>query len=647
MISSILLLLIIFSGSLLGAVRFRRRFEAIIPITCISIVLVLFLFGLLGQMLWGVYAVIVVALGIYVYGGCLCLVAPPSERKEHSRCLARNLFTPGLFIFLAYFCFFYLGDFNLRATVTDEFTHWMYCIKTTTYLNDFSTNPAAYSAYPSYPPGMCLFQYFFQKIYLLTKPGMPFSEWRAYLAYQVLLVSLGMPFLQRLSFKRPLEMLLNASIPIFIHLPFFFGYNFAGVMIDAFVGAAAGYSFAMVLLGSDSDYLTPISVSMYCAMLVLSKDVGMFFACFAAVAYLLRCLFVLSARKSPSEPGNTCRSVLLMGLPMASALMAKLLWKIKVATSGCFIQFNNRIDLLSYTKMFFLHNDSTYRQTVVDRFKEAFFSYRIFYYPVPVTYFFAFCLFTLLLVLAIWGLIRRGFPKEATVSTALLLYLSLCIYIYSMGATYVYNFIEREALELASYDRYIRMSFLAVWIVIWLTFCCLISQIKSSVRSSLWALVCLTALYAVTPVHDVLAFITREDVDQSYVCRGKFIPLAELLEDSCGEGDRIYLICQSDVHHARLAMRLNAYPSHLSSSMGERFGPNDTKIDDIQFRNVSPGDWWSCLCSNYDYVAILTADDYFINTYGALFEDDAEIADNTLFRVDSEKGMLIKCAPLP
>ena len=94
-------------------------------------------------------------------------------------------------------------------------------------------------------------------------------------------------------------------------------------------------------------------------------------------------------------------------------------------------------------------------------------------------------------------------------------------------------------------------------------------------------------------------------------------------------------------------MRLNAYPSHLSSSMGERFGPNDTKIDDIQFRNVSPGDWWSCLCSNYDYVAILTADDYFINTYGTLFEDDAEIADNTLFRVDSEKGMLIKCAPLP
>ena len=646
MISTLFLLLILLSGSLLAAVRFQRRFESMIPVTCIGIVLILFLFGLMGQLLWGVYAVIAAALGIYIYVGCLCLTAPPSEQAEYRSRLARNLFTPGLLIFLAYFCFFYLCDFNLQATITDEFTHWMYCVKTTTYLNDFSTNPASYSNFPSYPPGMCLFQYFFQKIYLLTKPGMPFSEWRAYLAYQILMVSLGMPFLQRLSFRRPLEMLLNASVLLFIHLPFFFGYNFAGVMIDTFVGTAAGYTFAMVLLGDDSDRLMPISVSMYCVILVLSKDVGMFFACFAGIAYLLKGLFLQPVRKSPSGPVHRCRSLLLAGLPLFSTLMAKLLWKVKVVTSGCYIQFNNRIDLLSYTKMFFLHNDSTYRQTVVDRFKEAFFSFRVLYYPVPVTYFFAFCVITLLLILAIWSLIRRGFPKGATVSTAVLLFLCLCVYIYSMGATYVYNFTETEALELASYDRYIRMSFLAVWIVVWLAFCRLISQIKAPVRSALWIIVCLTALCAVTPVHDVLAFITRDDVGQSYIIRRQFTPLTELLKDNCGEDDKIYLICQENVDNAALIMRMNAYPTHLSSSLGERFGPEDTRIDGVQFRNVSPADWWSCLCPNYDYVAIFTADDYFLNTYADLFEDSAEIGDNTLFRVDPEKGVLVKCAPL-
>ena len=645
MISTFLLLLILLSGSVLSAVRLHRRFESMIPVTCIGIVLIVFLFGLLGQLLLGVYAVIAAALGIYIYVGCLCLIAP--ERTEYRGRLARNLFTPGFFLFLACFCFFYLCDFNLQATVTDEFSHWMYCVKTTTYLNDFSTNPAAYSSFPSYPPGMCLFQYFFQRIYLLTKPGMPFSEWRAYLAYQILMVSMGMPFLQRLSFRRPLEILLNASVLLFIHLPFFFGYNFAGVMIDTFVAVAAGYTFAMVLLGDDSDRLTPISAAMYCTMLVLSKDVGMFFACFAGIAYLLKGLFLWSVRRSPFEPLHRCRSLLLTGLPLASSLTAKLLWKMEVVTSECSVRFNSKIDLLSYTEMFFLHNDGTYRQTVVDRFKEAFFSFRILYSPVPITYFFAFCVITLLLVLVVCGLVRGGLPRRATVSTAVLLFLCLCIYVYSMGATYVYNFTEAEALELASYDRYIRMSFLAVWIVIWLAFCRLISQIKAPVRSTLWIVVCLTALYAITPVHDILAFVTRDDVGQSYSIRKQFTPLTELLKDNCGEDDKIYLICQENVDNAALIMRMNAYPIHLSSSLGERFGPEDTRIDGVQFRNVSPADWWSCLRTDYDYVAILAADDYFINTYAALFEDSAEIGDNTLFRVDREKGVLVKYAPLP
>ena len=310
MISLFLTLLILLSGSLLGAVRFHRRFEEIIPITCIGIVMILFLFGLLDHLLWGVYAGIAAAVGIYGYVAFLCL------RKEHRASLARNLFTPGLLIFLVCFCFYLLGDFNLRATVTDEFSHWMYCVKTTTYLDDLSTNPAAYSSFPSYPPGMCLFQYFFQKIYLLAKPGMPFSEWRAYLAYQLLLVSMAMPFLRQLSFKRPLELLLSAAIPVFIHLPFFFPWNFTGVMIDAFVGAAAGYTFAMVLLGDDFDPLTPAYLCLYCAMLVLSKDVGLFFACFASIAYLIRRLWGLKNR----------REVLVMGLPLIASLLAKLLW---------------------------------------------------------------------------------------------------------------------------------------------------------------------------------------------------------------------------------------------------------------------------------------------------------------------------------
>lgn len=630
MISLFLTLLILLSGSLLGAVQFHRRFEEIIPITCIGIVLILFLFGLLDHLLWGVYAVIAAAVGIYGYVAFLCL------RKEHRASLARNLFTPGLLIFLGCFCFYLLGDFNLRATVTDEFSHWMYCVKTTTYLDDLSTNPAAYSSFPSYPPGMCLFQYFFQKIYLLAKPGMPFSEWRAYFAYQLLLVSMAMPFLRQLSVKRPLELLLSAAIPVFIHLPFFFPWNFTGVMIDAFVGAAAGYTFAMVLLGNDCDPLTPAYLCLYCAMLVLSKDVGLFFACFAAIAYLIRRLWGLKNR----------REVLVMGLPLIASLLAKLLWKLEVDFSGCVVRFHNKIDFLHYTKMFFLGGDSTFRQTAVDRYKDAFSTFRILYNPIPVTYFAAFCVVTLMLALLVWGLIRQGSPKRATISTAVLLLLSLCVYIYSMGATYVYNFGESEALELASYDRYLRMAFVSVWIVLWLSLCQLISHMASLRRATLCAAAGLAVLLAVTPISDALLFITRDDVEQSFARRGQFIPLTERIEDTCDPGDRVYLVCQEYVEDAALIMRFNVYPAKLNASpFGVCFEPTGMDTGGVSDRAVSADSWWDCLDADYDYVAILNADDYFVDTFGVLFEDPSQIGANTLFRVDHEKGLLVICDP--
>lgn len=441
----LLTLLILLSGSVLGAVRFQRRFEEFFPLTCIGIVLILFLFGLADHLLWGVYAVAAAALGIYGYAACLCL------RRVSSRTgLIHHLLTPGLVIFLGFFCLFALCDFNRLASVWDEFSHWMYCVKTTTYLNDFSTNPASYSTFPSYPPGMCLFQYFFQKLYQLTKPGMPFSEWRAYFAYHILMVSPAFPFFRRLSFRKPVGILLGSALLFVLPLTFF-EQVYAKIYIDVFLSMLAGFAFALVLLDWDSDPLVSLQLSAYCSMLVLSKDVGLFFACFAGIAYLARGLFL--CRKN--QPGFRPVSLLPAGLPLASALLTKLLWKLEVVTSGCRVRFDGNIDFLRYTQMFFLKNDNTYRQESVNRFKEAFFSFWLPCRFEGITCFMVFCLLTLLLSLAVWRLISTGFPKSATIASAVIFFASACVYVYFLGASYVYKFTQREALELASYNRYI------------------------------------------------------------------------------------------------------------------------------------------------------------------------------------------------
>ena len=52
-------------------------------------------------------------------------------------------------------------------------------------------------------------------------------------------------------------------------------------------------------------------------------------------------------------------------------------WKAELMTSNADISFGGKIDIRHYTSMFFLHNDATYHQTVVDNFKNAFFDQKI------------------------------------------------------------------------------------------------------------------------------------------------------------------------------------------------------------------------------------------------------------------------------
>ena len=54
------------SGSVFAAAYWQKRYEEVLPVTCSAMVLVLFLGGILGHMLWGAYLVCALAFGLYV-----------------------------------------------------------------------------------------------------------------------------------------------------------------------------------------------------------------------------------------------------------------------------------------------------------------------------------------------------------------------------------------------------------------------------------------------------------------------------------------------------------------------------------------------------------------------------------------------------
>lgn len=651
MLSNFLIFCILCSGSVLGAVCFRRRFEEIIPITCILIVLILFLFGLAGQLLYGVYAVIIAAACVYLFS--ICVLVKEGREKGKGCAFISSLMhyfvTPGFVVYGVYWCFFQLGDFNLRAIAWDEFTHWMYAVKTMTHLDDFGTNPLAYSGFPSYPPGMTLFQYFFQKVYLMLNQGVAFSEWRAYLAYQLLTVALAMPLMKRLSFKKPLEMVVAAMIPVIIHLPFYYyeyECNYASVMVDPVIGITTGYCFSLILLNKEKDNLYAAYIALYCALLVLVKDVGLYFACFAAGAFFLKELSYYAVERNSIGTLQKAKYLLGSGMPLFSALLVKVLWRSEVNSSGCIIRFNEKIDFLRYTEMFFLNNDDTFRQTCVNRFKEAFFNREIFFGVVSLSYFTTFFIFAYIIYLVGRKLINDGYPKRAVVVTNVTLLVSLIVYIYSLGATYIFNFSEYEALNLASYERYLNIGYLAVWTVILMTVWSFISKKESVVDSRPLLLGMLVFLFAITPMNAVTQFAGRTEFLKSYVIRNAYEPLSQLIKDHCSPEDRIYLISQGETAFENLVVGMNTYPLNVDSSLGTKFGKEQSGEDvpDSHAASYVPiEEWRELLFADYQYVAIQKVNDVFIEMYGSLFEDPTQITQDSLYLVDRESGLLKKC----
>ena len=116
MLDTGLFLWVLLSGSVLAAAQFERTFEEILPITCMGIVLVLFLFGAAGMLSAGVYAVLLAAACFWAYG--LWRIVRGGGKQ-----LLKNLITPAFVIFCVLFALLMLGDYGMLSTGWDDFSH--------------------------------------------------------------------------------------------------------------------------------------------------------------------------------------------------------------------------------------------------------------------------------------------------------------------------------------------------------------------------------------------------------------------------------------------------------------------------------------------------------------------------------------------
>lgn len=623
MISILVFLFVIFSFSIFIASQFNKTVELALPLSIVSIVAIMFPFGLCSLLHIG--ALLVITISVFV----LLLSLHNARKAKKLNELVACIFTSAI----AWVCFFLIVfAISLRGKLFDqwdEFSHWGDVVKASVDINGFSTNPASMSAFQSYPPGMQIFQYLLQRINITL--GGSFSERRAYYSYDVFLLCFMAPVFSKLSLKSPFVS--GAAVLSIMLLPtLFYKSAYYSLYIDLILSCVFGYGLYTVLQFIESpDKFFILSICACCFILVLLKDVGILFSITLAVLYLRE-----------SHISNKKWSIIAIAF---SIIIPALTWKINVKLTKANEVFPLKYDVVELWNVL-CGGGKLYRQAVLKGFPRHLVSttYSVGNTGISISY------FTLLIVISLLSVYSvHRFLDNSRISAkqqrAILYFAPLFLLIYTICllVTYMFQFEEYEALHFASFERYLAIPLLGILLFIlyiWL-------DIKTRKKNYIVFLILCVLLYS-APIENIYSFLSRDVVNNSIITRSKYSVLDRKIKDNVNSVSNIYVISQQDngldfwVMHYLFRpniVKINQLPMLPGYARGGYSIGKPYYEGDVWSSDISPEDLLAEWIDNYDYVAILHANEYLNEHYSSLF--DSVVHDNSIYYIDKTNSIAI------
>lgn len=603
------------------------RTELLLPSVMTGIVALELAFGVCGRLLWGFYAALALT-------GLLCAVALvflcAGGRAELGRRL-RLLLSPGMLLFLILAAALVYIDYGMLPSVWDEFSHWADSAKFMTLMDDFITNPASESWFPSYPPGMALMQYFTQRLYLLVRPASRFVDWLLYYTYQLYALAFLMPFVPRDWSKRPLRSLL-VTLSLLLSFCCMFTLDvfiLRTTYIDPFLGVVLGCGMAMLFTCEDRGPAFCAYIYSAVFILVLSKAAGLLLGALLA-AFFIAALFT----DRPAAPGRTRKSL----LAAAASFLPYLLWKLERDGSAISQSFSSKDFSMDLATLFRVvtHTEGGYYQAVHDSYYTDLLSLNMRApVPMPVWLF-------LLLCLALLLLLRRGFAVSAPAAAGARRLLpvsavvTLAAYVVGLCYTFVFGFTADEAMGHAGLGRYLCVILLALWMLVMILsgrLACRSGRFPALLAASLL----LTLM--ILPYGDIGSSLTRRSVRDSRDTHAQYQAVCDNVVQLCpGEGARVYVVCQNSYGPAYLQTKYFMRPNTVTPL--EDYAP--MRLLTADGAPMTAEQWQTELLESYDFAALFRMDESFEARYGSLFAEGSAIERDAVYIVNRDSGLLEK-----
>lgn len=491
---------------------------------------------------------------------------------------------------------------------------------------------------------MALFQYFFQVIYQLFGNPDGFSEWRLIFAYQLFVFSLLLPFVtirtkKNANLFKPnncIFIIIKAFI-IILSLTFFKLISiYTSIYIDGFVSITAAVAFAHALNHFEPVNYRNIVVFLTCSVLVLSKDVGLFYATFAIIT---NCVTQFANKPSVESSRSTTfprvpnmRNIIFTLMSFSAVVLPKLLWKLRIHIDKARIRFDDPYDFSMLIDII-TGKDTSYRSHIIPGFFGKILTdrYTVGDYSLP---------FMVVLIILLIGLIctiprvnaqsNSKLAKTNSIYISILATMSL-FYILGLPVTYIFKFDAREAANYASLDRYAGILSSCLWVLFVLSYLSANDNLEEGKKHTV-VFFTLIFLFAKRPEFEY--YLSRNHVSASIHARGKYDVISQQLHSCAGDNaTNIHIIDQKSDGYTLYLSYYNFRPYSVNSNW--RLGSKPLFEGDIWTELIPPNDWKQLILDEYDYVVIYTTDDYFTETYSDFFEEG--ITEYCVYKVDKSK----------
>lgn len=435
----------------------KRRIEDTVFISFALISFTLYIFGMLGTLMAGVFMTGVAALV------CLIVMAVHFSIDKNKvqlkvKTLSEYVFTPGLAVFVFLALFFVVLNYGREYYLNDEFSHWGLSIKNMFALDKLHCVPESSDTFKDYPPFASLICYFWSAV-----TG-SFNESYTFTGMGLLMFSCLLPFFKRFSFKEKKTLIL---LPAALTLCFLFTISFklsafTILAVDTLIALISVYVFLLYFdmrhAGNKKDMISGIVfIAVAVAALALTKSIAIGFCIFAVILIAVDTLFFEKKR-------SVWMKLSVVFVPTVSFVLANVSWNAVLKFSDFVAEESGVSTTLKNLYQMIFNTDTLipYRKQTVDSFIDAAFEGR-FAFGISL-----FVIFIILLLCSAFLIIavRKDRKKVVRYSVITLLQIvGLILYLKAILYTYVYKFTEYEAVTLASYERYIG-TFLTFWLLV-------------------------------------------------------------------------------------------------------------------------------------------------------------------------------------